>query len=241
MFWCTKTQKLKSDGTYDKTGGRAVGSYLWIDNIKVYGETYSAAVIQAIILKATYQSEDKDPTSTRTVNLTVVNKDSESATASKTINITNQFSHAPTLTASAADSVYNKGATGTGILFNGTDANTIESSERFEELQFTVSGLLDGLNEVVTIDGTDVVLSDTNNGVTSANSIGYSVSEVAGTATVTLTHAGLTNTELNTLVDSLAYKNLLAIHTVGNRVATLTYIRDTGAIGGSNDNDENLK
>lgn len=235
--WTTSTATIPADGTYefifingtyDKTGMFGVGSTLWIDNIKVYGETYSGAVATKIAKLVTYSSTDADPSATRTVNIKVVNKNSEEATASATININGQFSHAPTLTASSYNPNYNNGATSDNNLFYSTASSTVESADRFERLVFTVSGLLDGNKEVIIIDGEDVSLENATSGTTVASSINYVVSVAADTATVTLTHAGLTEAQMNTLVNGLKYKNTLATPTIGSRVITLTGVKDTG-------------
>lgn len=141
--WTTSRATIPADGTYefifingtyDKTGKFWVGSTLYVDNIQVYGETYSDDVATKIAKLVTYSSTDTDPSGTRTVNLNVVNKNSENITAIATINIINQFSHAPTMTASSLNPNYNDGATSEGALFDNAACSTIESADRFNRL-----------------------------------------------------------------------------------------------------------
>lgn len=108
---------------------------------------------------------------------------------------------------------------------------------------FTVSGLLDGNHEIITIDDQDIALVDAASGTTTKNSIDYVISITDNTATVSLTQEGLTDAQMTHLVNELAYKNNLATPTVGDRVVTLTSVRDTGNLDLENrgDNERVLK
>ncbi|MBL4827584.1 MAG: hypothetical protein JKY66_07710, partial [Spongiibacteraceae bacterium] len=91
-----------------------------------------------------------------------------------------------------------------------------------------MSGLLDGSNEVLNIDGVAVQLTNGNTGSTD-NHI-YSVSVTGTTATITLTTTGASNTDIQTVIDGMSYTNTLVdTPTDGDRIVTITSITDSGA------------
>ncbi|NCB43137.1 MAG: S-layer homology domain-containing protein [Clostridia bacterium] len=246
--WVTSTSTIPGDGTYqfvfingtyDKTGGYAVGSELWIDNINVYGDTYADDVVEAIALKATYVSDDKDPPATRTVNLTVVNANGQLATESATINITNQFDHAPELTATAQNPCYNTGTTSADLVFSSASSDTIEADQSFAEITMTVSGLVDGSDEILVIGGEDIELTDQNSGtITSTGAFNVSVAD--STATLELSAMTASENDLNSLVNGIEYKNTKNDLTPGQRVVTITKIKDSGGSTGADSNETSL-
>lgn len=138
---------------------------------------------------------------------------------------------APWLIASGANP---SAVDGTAALFAGVSVGTVESGQTIAEIQFTVSGLADGDDEHIVIDGEDVALTDSTSGTT-AGGIGWAVGIAAGTATVTLTHAGLSEAATQTLLGGLAYKNLATIPTGGLRVVTLASIKDSGGAAGDSE------
>ena len=118
-------------------------------------------------------------------------------------------------------------------LFSGAAAATgpaNESAQRLTSLTATVSGLQDGANEVLRIDGTNVSLTDGTSGTTTAASIVFSVSVTAGVATVTMTPPTSSESSVfNTLINGLAYQNTEVNRpTPGNRVVTITRLSDNG-------------
>lgn len=230
------------NGTYDQTGGFAVGSYLWIDDIQVYGSTFDAKVAQDIALLVNYKCTSEDPESTRKLNIKVVDEDGEAsaATASSTINIVNQFSHPPLFTATANNPAYNNGSSGEDVLFSGTNATTIETSEEFTQLYLTASGIQDGENEFLVADGTDIALKDGTSGKTADNSMNYTVTTSGSTFSIALTDLGLQDADMNTLVDNLKYKNTLEKLTPGERVFELVKVVDSGSSTGKSSNETAL-
>ena len=62
------------------------------------------------------------------------------------------------------------------------------------------------------------------------------VSVNAGTATVTITHAGLTAAQMQTLIDGLKYTNSDQSPTAGDRVITITTMTDNGGTANGGDN-----
>lgn len=120
--WKTSSVTIPSDnqykfefvsGSYDASGGTALGATLYIDYIQLLAGTtveVSAAVMQSILKQITYHNTDKDPASNtnKSVTLTVTNGSDQSSTASATLSITNLYDHAPELTAMAANPNYKK-------------------------------------------------------------------------------------------------------------------------------------
>ncbi|MBW4483240.1 MAG: DUF4347 domain-containing protein [Tildeniella torsiva UHER 1998/13D] len=71
-------------GTYDKTGGLALGASLYIDNVRlVSATTVNDAVVAAIAQQITFQNTSNAPdTTTRNLQVTVINSNNESSSVS---------------------------------------------------------------------------------------------------------------------------------------------------------------
>jgi uncharacterized repeat protein (TIGR02059 family) len=125
---------------------------------------------------------------------------------------------------------------GSGALFSSVVADTVEDGQLITQLTLTVTGLADGADEKLKLDGEEIGLTDTNTGTTATGAIDYAVAVSGTTATVTLTHAGLTEVEVGALVSGLAYvysKNdgaepPVSTATAGLRVVTLVSLQDSG-------------
>ena len=114
----------------------------------------------------------------------------------------------------------------------------MEAGDLVDTLTLTVSGLADGSDEILVVDGTNVALTDLNSVTTAANSYDVNVSVAAGTATVTITKTGgYTAAAAETLVDGLAYENTSDDPSGANRTATLTLIQDDGGTASGGDDD----
>ena len=127
-------------------------------------------------------------------------------------------------------------ATPVGGLFSGAGFNVEPgnsgSTQIIQQLVLTVSGLKNGANEILVIDGQSVPLVATVGGTT-ANGIGYGIvmsgaNNGTGTATVTLsktTDGGITAA----IINGLQYQNTNVDNpTTGTRTITLTQIQDNG-------------
>lgn len=139
---------------------------------------------------------------------------------------------APTLTATALGGDLETG-TGRSIqAFSGASVGRgplDPSDQTIQGLTFTVSGLQDGLDEKITVDGSTFSLTSGTSGTTSTNAMAYAVSVSGNTATVTLTKsAGVSVANVGTLVNGLAYSNTDSTPTLGNRVVTITSLKDSG-------------
>ncbi|WP_313409447.1 DUF4347 domain-containing protein [Stutzerimonas kunmingensis] len=120
---------------------------------------------------------------------------------------------------------------GSAVLYTGVSATTVEAGQFITEITLEVSGLQDGNDELLLIDGQAVALTDGSTGTTTPGSITYSVSVVDSTATLTLSHAGMDAAQAQALVGGLAYRNTkvdASAATAGLRVITLTGITDDG-------------
>ncbi len=141
----------------------------------------------------------------------------------------------PTLTATGANPDFVLGGTAVS-LFSSTSISTIESGQNITQLVLTVTNISGtGTTEFITLDGTDVALSDGNSGVTGSNAFGYNVALAGGTATVTITKTD-TTANYQALVDGMTYSTTLTATDGNDRVATITSLTDNGSNAGANDN-----
>lgn len=116
-------------------------------------------------------------------------------------------------------------------LFSGTSVDPVESGDLIDELVVQVSGLADGSDERLVIDGTSIALTNGNVAVTSGNTYGVVVIRLGSTAQVGISLSGGTANAAQNLVDGLAYENLNASPQGASRTVTLSSITDDG--GGS--------
>ena len=168
--------------------------------------------------------------------LTVLSTDSDGTplTDSDNIAITvSAVNDAPTLTVTSSGGTYSGGTAVTAFSASSVDVggSLAESSQTFIKLGLTVSGLLDGANEQLTIDGSTFSLTNATTGTTTTNGFTYTVSVTGSTATVTLTKAaGVTTALFDTMVKSIAYSDTAASRSSGNRVITITTVQDNGGV-----------
>ena len=110
----------------------------------------------------------------------------------------------PTLTATGNDPTFAEGGAAAD-LYGSVTASTVDSGQTFTSLTLTVTNVTDGANEVLRINGIDVALTHAN----SVNvTVGTATVTLAGTtATVALSGLALSEVQLQTLVDGLAYRN----------------------------------
>jgi cytochrome oxidase Cu insertion factor (SCO1/SenC/PrrC family) len=116
-------------------------------------------------------------------------------------------------------------------LFSAVTASTgpaNESTQLLSKLVLTVTNISGTANDFLTIDGTQVNLTDLND-LTTGGPLGVhaTVSLAGSTATVTLTSAGLSDTDMQSLVDGMSYTDVTAPGAV-SRVVTLTSVQDNG-------------
>ena len=75
-------------------------------------------------------------------------------------------------------------------MYSATSIDLVEAGDLVNTLTLTVSGLVNGSDEILSVDGTNVALTDLNSVTTAANGYDVDVTVSAGTATVTITKTG---------------------------------------------------
>ncbi|SFM70128.1 protein of unknown function, partial [Nitrosomonas nitrosa] len=185
--------------------------------------------VQEVLQSIRYDNTSDNPgTANRTITFTATDTHGATASDTRTVTVT-AVNDAPTLTATGSSPTFNQGGTAAD-LFSSITASTVESNQTLEQLIITVTDVTDGAgaNEFLIIDGEDVALSNGNTGNTATLGIGYSVALVVDTATVTLTKAGMSTADVQTLIDGLAYSNTSSSPSSANRVVTITSMQDNG-------------
>lgn len=197
-------------------------------------EEQTAALINGI----SYSNSSQTPTTAnpRVVSLTAMQDDggianggddSAALSLASTVALVD-VNDPPALTATGQNPTFVEGSASSD-LFSAVSASTVESGQNFTSLTLTVINVSDGANEIVRFDGSDVALTDGNNVTTATNGLSVNVSVTGSTATVGFSGASLAAAQLQTLVDSLAYRNTSDAPTTGsNRVVTLTQVTDSG-------------
>jgi hypothetical protein len=117
---------------------------------------------------------------------------------------------APTLTVTAANATFTEATGSTQAaavsVFSAATISAVEAADTITSLTFTVSGLVDGANEKIYVDGTAITLEKNSTGTSATNAMTYSVTIVSGVATVALTKpVGISATAAQTLVNSITY------------------------------------
>lgn len=117
-------------------------------------------------------------------------------------------------------------------VFGSATVNPGEATQKITSLIFTVSGLKDGADEKITVDGITLSLGASTSGTTPStsgfNAVTYNVSVTGSTATVILTKTGdMAASLLQTLLTGLTYQNTnLDNPTPGLRVFDVTSMTD---------------
>ena len=116
-------------------------------------------------------------------------------------------------------------------VFSTATVNAGEASQNITSLVFQVSGLADGANEKITVDGVTIALGGNVSGVTALpnNVMNYSVTVVGSTATVTLSKvSGITASAAQTLITGITYQNTNVDNpTPGLRTFDITSLTDS--------------
>jgi len=217
------------NGTYDKTGGYAVGSQMWINNIVIYGNNFqSAETVQKVARLLTYVSTDQGPVSTRNVTLTIDPETGLPESATKQISIVNQFNHPPTISATSLNPLFTNGMSQGAAVFSEATVSTIEAGQVIKELVVQVDGIQDNGDEFIEISNDEILLADGESKTLQSSGMSVSVSMAGVTATLTCTHAGISTNEIKNIIEQMAYNNKKSGFATGNRVVTLKTITDDG-------------
>ncbi len=209
------------------------------------GTVPTTALVNEVMQAIRYSNSSNDPSSSVQINWTFSDGNSGNAqgtgnnpgTASGSVTVSNtNVNDAPTLSATGQNPTYVEGAAASD-LFSAVSASTVEAADRFSSMSLTVTNVSDGASEILRIDGTDLALTNGNSVNTGVNNLNISVSVTGTTATVSFSGVSLTGAQMQTLIDSLTYRNSSDNPTTaGNRVVTVTGVTDNGGTSGGGNN-----
>ncbi|PLP95591.1 hypothetical protein CYD26_03025 [Pseudomonas sp. FFUP_PS_473] len=202
-----------------------------------------AAAVTALVRSLQYSnSNTTTPTTTaRTVSITVTDETGTTSTAAAVaVNIL-AVNDAPVVSTTGTNPTFTEEGSAVS-LFNGTSINSVEAGQAIIVMTVRVTNLANGASEKLVIDGTDVTLTNGSSFVTLNNGMTVTVSVTSGTATVTMTHAGLSTATAQTIVNNIAYRNDSNAPSGTSRTVTLSNVRDSGgtANGGNNTTSPNV-
>ena len=244
--WATSQITITTDGeykfefvsgSYDRSGGTVLGATLYVDNLQLVSGAMvgiSDANMQEIARQITYQNSSCEPPSTQPVTITVLNTAGNTGSQSAAVSIT-EVNCAPLMATIALNPSFVENSAALPV-FSSTSITNIETGQSVTDLTMTVSGIADGSSEEITIDGSTFALVDGESGVTTTHSIDYNVSVSGSVATINLSKApGISETDMESVVNTVEYRNTIGNPTGGTRTIALTYLKDDGgtANGGS--------
>ncbi|MFV3307729.1 Ig-like domain-containing protein [Pseudomonas sp. NY15181] len=190
------------------------------------GQTPTRADVNHILQQLTYANASDDPVASVGLDWTFADDQGATSVGTALVSLV-AVNDAPLVNATGGSVTLTENGSAVD-LFSGVSIDTVEAGQSITGLTFTVSGLADGASEILRIDGTDIALVNGANGLTSTTGIAYSVSVVGGTATVTLTHAGLSTAAASSVIDGMSYRNSSEAPASGTRSVTLVGVRDSG-------------
>lgn len=176
-----------------------------------------------VLQQITYTHAGADPG----LNIPLILKVSDSYGASDSVTLmlaVTTINDAPTLITTPVNGTFTEGGAPTH-LFKESQASTVEQDQRFIKVTLSVTGVVDGADEKLTLDGTDIALVS---GVgETASGYHYQVSVEGDAVTITVS-SPQESLPLATLVDGLTYSHQSNDPTGGERTVTLTSIQDSG-------------
>lgn len=221
------------------SGSTASGMDYWIEvddngNATVYlsnstGISVSAA--QTLVSEIAYQNTSSVPSDgARSVTISGISDSGgyeygEPNTRAN-ISVDNGINDAPQLQGEGA----NSSTTGAAVeLFSNVSISTGEADQTLIRLTVQISGLQDGDDETLHVDGSAIALGSAHSGTTPSGYT-YEVAWTDGQATVTLTlgSAGLSTNATETLIAEMSYANASVDATPGARAITLSGLQDSG-------------
>ena len=198
-----------------------------------------AAAVTALVQSLQYSNSNTTSPNTgaRTVSVTVTDDTGTASTAAGvTVNIL-AVNDAPVVSVTGTNPTFTENGSAVAV-FSGTSINTVEAGQSIILMTVRVANLADGGLEKLTIDGSDVTLTNGTSLTTLNNGLTVSVSVSSGTATVTVTHAGLSTATAQTIVNNISYRNDSDAPSGSSRTVTLTNVRDSG--GTNNGGQDNI-
>lgn len=219
-------------------GGKAIADFVNQQGTLtlVFTSSVSTELANQVLQQITYTHAGADPGNAIALTLKVT--DSYGASDSVTFSLAvTTINDAPTLTTTPVNGTFVEGGTAAS-LFKESQASTIETGQLFIQTTLSLSGVVDGADEKLTLDGTEIALV-AGSGKT-VNGHDYQVTVQGDVVTITVSDSqGLA---LASLVDGLTYSHDSNDPTAGTRTLTLTSIQDNGGteLGGQDSSVLNL-
>ncbi|MEW9897177.1 Ig-like domain-containing protein [Chitinivorax sp. PXF-14] len=236
---------VDASGTVTLSSGTNVGSVVTVGGVSIgviasngdgvsghdlvvtLNSNATAARVSTLVAALTYNNTSNDPNAaTRTINVSVADGRGGTGSSNVTVAVA-AVNDAPTASATASNPTFAMGGSAVAV-FSGASVNTVEPSQSVILLTLTVSGLQDGSNEILAIDGSNVALTNGNSVTTSGNGLSATVSLSGGTATVSISSSGISGSTAASVVNGISYRDSSGSPSAGNRVVTLTSVKDSG-------------
>ncbi|MCS3805808.1 hypothetical protein HNO92_003051 [Chromobacterium alkanivorans] len=236
---------VDTSGTVSLSSGTSVGSVVTVGGVSIgviasngdgvsghdlivtFNSNAIPSRVATLLAALTYNNTSNDPnTATRTINVSV--NDGRGGTGSSNVTVAvAAVNDAPTGSATAGNPTFTMGGSAVSV-FSGASVSAVESSQSVILLTLTVSGLQDGSNEILSIDGSNVALTNGNSVTTSGNGLSVTVSVSGGTATVSISSSGISASTAGSVINGITYRDSSGSPSIGNRVVTLTSVKDDG-------------
>ncbi|WP_425928250.1 DUF4347 domain-containing protein [Pseudomonas sp. NyZ201] len=189
----------------------------------------TATTVAALVQNLAYRNSNtiEPSAATRSVSISMDDGAGGSSTVSTVTLDVLSVNDAPVVNVSGTNPTYTENGSAVQ-LFSGATINTVETGQSVIQMTFTVTGVANGAAEKLVIDGSDVNLVNGTNVVTAINGTTVSVSVVSGTATITLTHSGLSSSAAQAILNAMAYRNDSESPNTANRVVSVDSVRDNG-------------
>ena len=228
-----------SFGFSDGAGLTLVGNEIRLNDVKIASFesvdgklilTFTAATTTAtaneVLHRITFSQDNPDPAAN--IRLTLVVQDEfASGKASLTLDlVVTPVNDAPVVSVTPANPGYEPGKAPVNV-FKDAEVSAVEAGQAITGMTFVVTGVTNGANETLTVDGTAIALVAGSG--TTAGGLAYTVTVDNGTVTLVFSSsAGIGGDAAATLIDGVAYANDAATPTTGERTITLAAIRDNG-------------
>ncbi len=245
---------LSIDGTdlmlFDESAATTAINGLTVDvavagttaSVRFFGAALDEAALQTLVDTLSYRNTSANPTDAdRAITITTLadsgsdvspNANTANPNITSIVNVEpgppGAPDQEPTLTATGETPTFTEGGPAVD-LFSGVTASTVDAGQTFSSMTLIVSGVSDGANEILNLDGSDVTLIDEFGVVTATNGLTVTVNVSGDTATVTILNATLSEAALQTLVDGLSYRNASSTPTDADRTITITQLVDSGS------------
>ena len=193
----------------------------------------SDSAVNTLIDTISFDSTSEDPGTSRTVNLGAIDDTGTAGVLNPNVDATINISvsdDALTGTATGNTVGFTENGAATSALFSSAAIDTVEAGDAITSVTFNLSGFIDGADQLF-FNGTQVDITASN--VVAAGGFTYTVA--ADVSTVTVTHAGASDSAVNTLIDTISFDST-SEDPGTSRTVNLGAIDDTGTAGVLNPN-----